>query len=132
MSIKKRYRRGVRKKILIHFFLFAVTLGGIFYLYFLLNSSGTNVLSPLGKSNVDRGKVEKFLKESSIAYSSVVVLSDSSYLVSIAQNGQVRLSPGKDIEKQVSSLQRILRELTIEGKPFKYIDFRFNDPIISF
>jgi len=34
--------------------------------------------------------------------------------------------------QQIASLQRILRALTIEGKSFKNIDFRFKEPIISF
>lgn len=86
----------------------------------------------MGKNNIDVKKVEKILKDKNILFSSIVVLSDSSYLITIPNNGQVRLTPKKDIEKQVSSLQRILLQLTIEGKPFKSIDFRFEEPIISF
>lgn len=86
----------------------------------------------MGVNNSDRTKVEKVLKDNNILFSQVLVLSDSSYEVIIPNNGQIRLSSQKNIENQISSLQRILRELTIEGKPFKSIDFRFEEPIISF
>jgi hypothetical protein len=57
---------------------------------------------------------------------------DSSYSVNIPNNGQVILSGDKDINSQIASLQRILIQLTIEGKTFKNIDFRFSEPTISF
>ena len=86
----------------------------------------------MGKDNIDAKKIEKILENNNILFSQVLVLPDSSYQVSIPNNGQVKLSSKKDINRQITSLQRILRELTIEGKSFKSIDFRFNEPIISF
>ena len=86
----------------------------------------------MGESNISMHKIEKSLKDKNILFSSIVALPDSSYLISISNNGQVRLSLAKDIEKQISYLQRILIQLTIEGKPFKNIDFRFIEPVISF
>lgn len=80
---------------------------------------------------MDISNIEKLLKESNILFSTVV-FSDSSYIINIPNSGQVKFSSQKDIEGQISSLQRILRELTIEGRPFKKIDFRFDEPIISF
>lgn len=86
----------------------------------------------MGKNNIDAENVQKVLKDNNILVSRVLVLSDLSYEVTIPNNGQVRLSSQKNINKQITSLQRILRELTIEGKQFKSIDFRFDEPIISF
>jgi len=85
----------------------------------------------MGKTNVDLVFVEKKLKDKDILFSQVS-LSDNSYLIDIQNNGQVRLSLDKDIDKQIASLQRILIQLTIEGKLFKSIDFRFSEPIVSF
>ncbi len=98
----------------------------------LIYSKGSVFISPLGEENADSAKVEKLLREKNISFSGISILSDSSYLITISNNGQVRFSSQKDIDKQVSSLQRIVRELTIEGKQFKIIDFRFSEPIISF
>ena len=81
--------------------------------------------------STDLSSVKKILKDNNISFSEVT-LSDDSYLVDISDNGQIKLSQDKDINKQISSLQRILAALTIEGKPFKSIDFRFEEPIISF
>ena len=80
---------------------------------------------------MDLNTVRKDLKDQNIPFSSVAI-SDYSYLVNIQNNGQVILSQNKDIEKQIASLQRILIQLTIEGKTFKSVDFRFVEPTISF
>jgi len=42
------------------------------------------------------------------------------------------ISSKKNIDEQISSLQRILRELTIDDRPFKSIDFRFEKPVVEF
>lgn len=89
-------------------------------------------ISPLGKVKNDLAIIERSLKEKKISFSQVVRLSDLTYLIDIPNNGQVKLSSVKDIGKQITSLQRILVELTIEGKLFKSIDFRFEEPVVSF
>lgn len=130
MLQKKRKRRYIRKKIIIFSLIFLGFFGFSIYLIFI--SRNPLFISPLGKSNFDRIKIEKFLKNNNIQFSEIVILSDSSYSVNIVNNGQVRLSSQKDVNQQVSSLQRILKALTIEGKQFKSLDFRFSEPIISF
>ena len=130
MSTKLRRRKNLK-----NFFAYIFLLGILGASAFLLNafivSRSPLYISPLGKTNVDLANVERLLKENKIIFSQVTLL-DYSYLIGIPGNGQVRLSQNKDIEKQVSSLQRILIQLTIEGKPFKSIDFRFSEPIVSF
>ncbi|HET9947069.1 MAG TPA: hypothetical protein VFQ63_03330, partial [Patescibacteria group bacterium] len=42
------------------------------------------------------------------------------------------ISLNKDIEQQVSSLQLTIRELTMEGKEFHRLDFRYDKPVITF
>lgn len=130
MSVRSRQQKIFNKKTYYIFSLMAVVLSLLIYSIFLKNTP--LLVSPMGESNVDINKVKKNLKDLNISFSQVLVLSDSSYSVSIPNNGQVRFSSGKDIEKQIASLQRILSELTIEGKSFKNIDFRFEEPIISF
>lgn len=132
MSIKPRQRKSPKKKILIFILLLVFLAGFNFFLYSSFIANSSSFISPLGKSNMDNGKLKQLLKNSNIEFSDILVMSDSSYVVNIPNNGQVKLSSQKDIAKQVSSLQRILRELTIEGKPFKSIDFRFNEPVILF
>ena len=85
----------------------------------------------MSKPGIDLVSVEKILKDNNISFSAVTTL-DSSYSVNIPNNGLVILSGDKDINSQIASLQRILIQLTIEGKTFKNIDFRFSEPTISF
>lgn len=87
-------------------------------------------ISPIGKVSTNVSSVEKILKENKIQFSGVM-RDGNSYSVQIA-DGLVKLSSDKDINQQIASLQRILIQLTIEGKSYKVIDFRFNEPIISF
>ena len=115
------------------YILFLTLLGFvIFFINSLLLSQKPLFISPIGENNIDTKKIEKILKDNDILVSNVLVASDYSYEIVIPNNVLVKLSSKKDINKQVASLQRILRELTIEGKPFKSIDFRFEEPIISF
>jgi hypothetical protein len=50
----------------------------------------------------------------------------------LIDNGEVILSSKKDIGSQLSSLQLMLARLTIEGKKLKVLDFRFDNPVVSF
>lgn len=128
-----RRRNSLKKKLAVYILLLTISGCLVFFINLFFLSRNPSIISPLGKSNnTDTGKVEKALKDNDILFSQVVVLSDSSYQVSIPNNGQVKLSSQKDIGKQITSLQRILKHLTIEGKPFKNIDFRFEEPIISY
>lgn len=132
MSIKPRRKKSFKRKLIVYILLFAILGCIIFLLNSFFISKKPLFISPLGKIESDVGLVAKKLKEKNILFSQVVALPDSSYIVNILDNGQVKLSSTKDIGKQISSLQRILLELTIEGKLFKIIDFRFEEPVISF
>ena len=130
--LQKRGRNSFRKKLILYVLLLAI-LGFVIFLINSLFLVGKPLfISPIGENNIDTKKVEKILKDSNILFSQVLVLSDSSYRVTIPNNGQIKLSSKKNINRQIASLQRILRELTIEGKAFKSIDFRFEETIISF
>lgn len=131
MFINQRKRKYFRKKTAAYVLLLGILLACAFFLNLFFNSRKPLFISPLGKMNADRSYVEKILKKNNILFSRIS-LSENFYLVMIQNNGQVRLSQNKDIDKQIASLQRIMRELTIEGKTFKSIDFRFESPIISF
>jgi len=131
MSINPRKLKYFKRKVALYILLLGILGIFAFFLNTFLVSRKPLFISPIGKIKVDLTSVEKILKENNILFSQVSV-SDYSYLINIQNNGQVRLSQDKDINKQISSLQKILREITIEGKPFKSIDFRFSEPVISF
>jgi len=52
--------------------------------------------------------------------------------VELRDGGELILSSKKDLENQLSSLQLILSRLTIEGKKLKKLDFRYDNPVVSF
>ncbi len=132
MSANPRRKKSLKKQITIYILFLIIFCLLLFFLNFDFIFGKVSFISPLGKTNTDIKIIEKTLKDNKISFSNVLVLSDSSYVIDIPNNGQVRLSPIKDVNKQISSLQRILTQLTIEGKLFKSIDFRFSEPIISF
>lgn len=131
MFTNPRRQRYTKKRIIVFVFL----IGALAILIFLFNTFSflgkPLFVSPVGKENTDINLVKKILKDNKVLFSDVSLLDDT-YLVSLQSNGQVKLSQNKDINKQVASLQRILIQLTIEGKSFKNIDFRFSEPIIAF
>lgn len=131
MYINPRKQRSFRKKLTAYTLLLAILISILLFFnsgFFLKRQL---FISPIGKVGTDISAVKKNLKENNISFSDVLVLSDS-YMVIIPNNGFIRLSASKDIAKQTTSLQRILRELTIEGKTFESIDFRFAEPVVSF
>lgn len=130
MFIKPK-RKRFRRRIISYIFLLVILGILAFFLNKFFISRKETIISPLSKPGIDLVSVERILKDNDIAFSAVTAL-DSSYLVNIPNNGQVILSGDKDINSQIASLQRILIQLTIEGKTFKNIDFRFSEPTISF
>lgn len=130
--LQKARRKSFKTKLTGYILLLTILSFVVFLINSLFLSTKPLFISPVGENDINTKKVEKILKDNKILFLQVLALSDSSYQVFIPSNGQVKLSSKKDINGQITSLQRILRELTIEGKPFKSIDFRFNEPIISF
>jgi hypothetical protein len=130
MSTNPRHRKYHRKRIIAYIILLGIFGFAVYFFNLYIISTGPLFVSPIGKSGVSQTAVGKILKDNGIPFKSVV-FSDY-FLVTIRDNEQVKLSSDKDIRRQVASLQKILRELTIEGKSFKSIDFRFSEPIISF
>lgn len=131
MSTNLRRRKSLKIKFIVYILFLAALSSSFFFLDSSIFSKGPLFISPIGKASVDEASVKRILKSNNISFSSVV-FSENSYMINIPNNGQVRLSKDKDIGKQISSLQRILNQLTIEGKLFKNIDFRFSEPMVSF
>lgn len=90
-------------------------------------------LSPLSKNQISFNLVlEKKLKEKRIEITSLETEKDLNYKIILKNKEEVIIDAKKDIDLQLSSLQLILNQLKIEGKPLKRLDFRYQKPIISF
>jgi len=131
MSVRIGRKKHRKKKIITHLLLVASMVLAVYFLNVYASSGKPLFISPIGKENPGVTSVRKILKEKNIPFSEISLI-NCCYVINIQNNGQVKFSREKNIEDQAASLQRILRELTIEGKPFKSIDFRFTKPTVSF
>lgn len=74
----------------------------------------------------------QLLQQANIATTSITIASDSSLLVILPTKQEIIFSPTKDIAQQISSLQLITKQLTIEGRRFTSVDLRFDNPVVAF
>jgi len=89
-------------------------------------------LRSLGFSDQDTDKkqIESFLKAHSIDYKDVALSGKTTYTIQLSDGGNAYLATTKGIPEQLSSLQRILSRLTMEGKKFSRLDLRYDKPVI--
>lgn len=78
------------------------------------------------------GTLTQLLQGQNILYSSTTIATDSSILVTLTDGPTVDFSQTKNFMQQIASLQLITQQLTIEGRQAKWIDLRFDNPIVSF
>ena len=82
------------------------------------------------KSDSDTKRLEDLLRKNNVQFVTVSS-SDASILVTLSSGEEILFSSQKNLELQISSLQLILSRLTIEGKKFTRLDFRFDKPVIT-
>ncbi len=131
-------KRKLKKNLLSTFFVFVFLNVWVVFLSYYSHSTKSPFVSPIAwrenNSSVNNRvkKIEDLLKKNNITFSSVSQASDSSYIIIFSQGEEVVLDSKKPLENQISSLQLMLSRLTIEGKRFARLDFRFEKPVISF
>lgn len=130
----QRQRRGnFLKKAVVLFVFFLLCFSVVYFIFFYLFLGKNLIINPVVKNTEDFSPlVAKKLARVHILFSSIRQATGSSYLVTLADGGEIVLSLEKNIDKQISSLQPILKQLTIEGKSVKRIDFRFDKPVIEY
>lgn len=135
---KRRFFLHLRWGILI---VLAIGILVFIFVSFLFIFRKSSLLSPVTSlyfkdiGVVDGGQkvlvVRNLLQDNSVIFVDVFYQNGVIYL--IPEKGQVvLLSPDKDLAVQIASLQRITSQLTIEGKHFTRLDFRFDKPVIVF
>lgn len=90
------------------------------------------IITPIVKSD-KTGELDlsKLLLDNNIEFMSIDLASDY-FNVKLKDSGNVYISLKKNIQVQISSLQAVLKQLTIDGKRFNLIDFRFKKPVIKY
>jgi flagellar biosynthesis/type III secretory pathway M-ring protein FliF/YscJ len=132
-QLKKEKSKSRIKIAFISLIVLVILLIVIEFLYLNFSFGRNTYLSPIAKEQ--RSKlisIEQQLEKSDIKFKTVRVNEDSSFEVHLVDNSVVILSSKKDVKSQISSLQLILSRLTIEGKKLKVLDFRFDNPVVSF
>lgn len=130
---KKQKKVEARKKLAITLIIVGLLILNLILVYSAFFQKPKPILSPLSKNQISSNEVfEKKLKESNIEYTSITTEKDLSYLVKLKSGGEVLIDQDKDVEEQLSSLQLILKQLKIEGKTLRRLDFRYQKPIITF
>ncbi|MEK7060919.1 MAG: hypothetical protein AAB931_00175 [Patescibacteria group bacterium] len=129
-----KHKRNISKKLPIIIFSLMVLLFFLFFMFLIFTKFFNNsFLSPLAQHKIYKtNSIQDVLQKNNILFEKIEIATDSSYIVSLKDDGQVNISSKKDISSQISSLQLIISRLTIEGKKFKRLDLRFDKPIIEF
>lgn len=131
-SKTQKYRDKILRKITLLLFLIITLFLLTVFKNFEFLTNRNSLISPLAQTSSANVKLEKLLLKQNIPFSKINVASDSSFIVFLREGEQVGISQKKSLESQISSLQLILSRLTIEGKKFKFLDLRFDKPVIVF
>jgi hypothetical protein len=138
----KRKVKYIIRRILLLFLLFSFTFSSLVLLYGLLYVRKHKLTSPLAimqqtmhtftSSDDYTKKIQNALEKNAIATSSITAAEGNTTLVTLKEGGEIIFANSKDITQQLASLQLIERQLTIEGRRFHRIDFRFDNPVVTF
>lgn len=124
-----------------------ITLFGAFLLFgicwgmYIWHKNTVKILSPLAhttpaQKQKDTSTVESVITQSlqnhKIDFLGVKAEKDGTATIILKNNAKVIVSTQKDIESQIASLQLTIANLTIEGKQFQRLDFRFDRPVVTF
>lgn len=138
-SIQNRKNRIIFKRLFFSLGIFFFSLLGCVLIFGWQYVGGPKITSPLGQIRTDGGinpdgavyTVKSFCEDKKIPCSTVVENNDA-ITITLDNAAVILLSPQKDLPKQLASLQVTLSQLTIEGKQFKKLDFRFEKPFVTF
>lgn len=79
--------------------------------------------------NEEKAKIENFLLKNHIPYEKLQQTGSSDFIFQTS-SGVIIMTSNHDLSEQLTSLQRILSRLTMEGKKFVRLDLRFDKPVI--
>ncbi len=102
------------------------------FLYLYVTGNANYYFNPLlPYKTISNDKLEENLVDKKISFKKISQENGFTRVV-LKDDSEIIFSTKKDIANQVSSLQLTLTRLTIEGKKLKSLDFRFDNPVISF
>jgi len=136
MPTKKRKVRRTLILVSAAFVLLLVSsLGAGIYLYI----TNFKVISPLpaqlgswlptSSSDQSEKDLTSLLRSRNIMYTAIARNADE-FVITLNPKQQVILTREKNFAEQISSLQVILQQLTMEGREFRTLDLRFDKPVV--
>lgn len=135
-TLFKRKLRGTVSLILFSVLLAIGVFGVCFGLWFVFKGHNT-IKNPLAKSNQKStytiaNKLQNLCVQAHLNCTAITINSDNTATITIDTDEQVFFSLQKDLSQQFASLQLTIAHLTIEGKRFSRLDFRFDNPVITY
>lgn len=139
ITSKQKTRKSKLALQLAGIFLFSLCLLFGYFLFsrgFFLESSLTSPIPAdlSNKKDTNQDGIKNLtakLKKNNISFASISSFSEGGFFIKLGAGEEIILSSQKNIDVQISSLQLILSRLTIEGKRFSRLDFRFDKPVIT-
>jgi len=144
MLKKAPYKRKIRSAVTFISGFLLIFLGSFFCFfafYFLFFLKRNQVISPVSRMNhaaeitaiqeEKQQKTKDLLTKYGISFTGISFHSES-FIITLKDGEEITFSAKKDIKQQITSLQLIMKHFTIEGKLFKRIDFRFENPVVTF
>ena len=132
---KRRLASDKPRKVNILFLLLPFIIGYFLVMKIVL-SQKSPLINPLSSQieNKEKGQEENItvlLEREGYTVDSISQASNSAYLVRL-QTGEELILEEKNYSKQISSLQQIFSQLTMEGKKVARLDLRFDKPVVVF
>lgn len=134
------FRRKLRGYLLLSFFslfIFAGVFSACMGMWYILQKQN-HLISPIPKvilqkkSDDTYAVIQTLCEENHLHCTNIQVHSDTTASLFIDTDEQVILSLQKDLATQIASLQLTIAHLTIDGRRFRLLDFRFDKPVISY
>ncbi|MGH7245663.1 MAG: hypothetical protein ACREGI_01870 [Candidatus Levyibacteriota bacterium] len=141
IAILRRKTQGILSYILLFLFLFFCFLALFFGVSFLLHRESKMLVPIVQLFTSVKNKttavqlteqIARLCQKHGIQTVTIKVPDSSTIDIVLSNNQEAILTTKKDLEMQIASLQLTISRLTIEGKTFRRIDFRFDRPVVSF
>jgi len=136
-EVSKRKLTRFLKTLIFSLIIFLVTVIICIGLFLFLSLKRNILVSPLQSlsraltTSVSQSKIRDFCNKNHIDCRNVQN-TDDSLILTIGDNSIVYFSTKKDIDKQLTSLQQAISQLTIKGKQFRTLDFRYESVVATF
>ena len=137
ITIYKRKLKGFSFTIFLSFLIFVLVFGLACGIWWFIRMHAS-LLSPLPKAVVAKNEnhlldqIQSLCTKQNLSCQDIVIHTDQTATMTIDGGEIVILSLRKDLTSQITSLQLTSKQLTMNNKRFRRIDFRFDKPVLTY